>query len=111
MKTFEETRALLDTCVRSECRDHAFGDREIFWEDAGGNLVAEGYAGASGASVWSCSGNEFENMTDDESRALLRCGRQGQLSRNDSTGPDSYDDGECMPGLTVEGVRRELVGE
>lgn len=118
MMTFDEVKTLLNSCVRSECRDHAFGDREIFWNRPDGSLVAEGYCGRDGASVWPACNEEdgkelfeFPKFSDDQQWELLRCGTRGKISRNDSTGPDTYRDGRCMPGLTLNGVRKELCGE
>jgi len=117
MMTFDEVKTLLDSCVRSECRDHAFGDREIFWETAQGTLVAEGYSGGSGASVCSEADGDgkelrdFPQFTEKQTYELLSCGSRGQIDRNDATGPDTYQEGACMPGLTLAGVRKELVGE
>ena len=53
------------------------------------------------------SATEFSGA---EASELRKCGRLS-TSRNDSTGPDRYAEGSCMPGLTLEGVRRELTGE
>lgn len=109
----EETRTLLSTLKRSELRDHAFGDREIFWEDSSGKLIAEGYAGGSGTPCVGSSNEEtpleFEfSFTGSDALDLVKCGTLGNVERNDSTGPDRYQDGKCMPGLTLEGVRKEL---
>lgn len=102
--TFDEAKELLSNCRRSELRDHAFGDREIFFTDASGNTVAEGYSGSSGTSVY-VNGTEFEGK---EGEHLATLGHLGDIERNDSTGPEEYREGECMSGLTHDGVLDEL---
>jgi len=102
--TFEEAKAILNTCVREELRDHAFGDREIYWT-RDGQEIAFGYSGSSVSFGFSGDDTVF---SDDEVRELLRCGSLGTVERNDSTGPDTYTDGACMPGLTLAGVREEI---
>jgi hypothetical protein len=103
----EEAKKILDGCVRQENRDHAFGDKEVYWEKDG-VVMAEGYFGNGTASVWmdpvNCS---FENA---DARSLMNCGTLGTVGRNDETGPDEYVEGQIMPGLTLEGVRKELEG-
>lgn len=105
--TFQEAKLLLADCQRSELRDHAFGDREVYFVNAVGDTVAEGYSGSSGSSLH-VSGTEFVGKQADE---LLTLGHQGSVERNDSTGPDEYHEGECLPGLTTEGVLDELVNK
>lgn len=107
--SFEEAKAFLDTCTREELRDHAFGDMEIGWY-LNGQEVASGYFGSTQSisifaapdqpTMWSCDGREASE--------LRRAGKLGKVERNDSTGPDTYQEGEVMPGLTLEGVRKEL---
>jgi hypothetical protein len=110
----EEARTILSTLKRSELRDHAFGDREIFWEDADGKVVAEGYVGEGTPCVGTTDKDEdfaydFKfSFIDRDALDLVKCGTRGVIERNDSTGPDRYQDGKCMPGLTLEGVRKEL---
>lgn len=109
--SLEEAKKLLNSCTRSECRDHAFGDREIFWCDAHGRHVAEGY----NSSVWIYSDVETQetfdfDFSEKEARQLLSCGTVGTIDRNDTTGPDDYVEGRTMSGLTIEGVRKELTG-
>ncbi|MNL63913.1 hypothetical protein D3C87_1880840 [compost metagenome] len=106
--TFEQAKELLANCKRSELRDHAFGDREIYFEDAQGVSVAEGYAGSGGYSINFVAGAYFDGT---EARELIALGHEGKIERNDSTGPDEFEDGKCMPGLTHDGVRKELEGE
>ena len=109
--TLEEAKKLINSCTRHELRDHAFGDSEVYWEKDG-KEVADGYYGrnASCGSIneyvdgkpvgveWSFSGRE--------ALELRKCGTTGGIERNDSTGPDRYQEGACMPSLTLEGVRK-----
>ncbi len=106
---------LLSTCVRDELRDHAFGDREVFWLKDG-QEVAFGYFGSS-SSVSIFDGGTDSNGIQTavsfggaDARQLSMCGDVGSCVRNDTTGPDVYHDGVCMPELTLEGVRKELEG-
>jgi hypothetical protein len=113
MKTLSEVKAILSGCTRSELRDHAFGDVEISWTKDG-KMVAEGYFGGGGpvvASYCCCAGDckcgswEFSGKAAVE---LRKCGTLGEVERNDETGPDTYAEGVCLPGLTLDGVRKEL---
>jgi len=132
-----EAKKLLSSTVRGELRDHAFGDREVTWFVVKDGLIvaqaAEGYfgGGSSGVSVYTTpipfeepwdfeTGSGYLAEVDDEAyaaaefdgrdaRELLTCGSL-RVGRNDETGPDTYRDGACMPGLTLEGVRKELCG-
>ena len=103
--TVDEAKVLLTTCVRSELRDHAFGDMEVTWLDKQGNVVADGYYGSS--SHVGFDGSAFKG---EDARELRSCGSEGEVSRNDETGPDEFRQGEIMPGLTLAGVRKELEG-
>ena len=107
--TFDEAKAFLSRCIRDELRDHAFGDAEIsFWLD--GTLVAGGYIGSGSSSVWAeeASGHQFREFTQEQTRELLKCGTLGTAERNDETGPDTFQEGATMPGLTLGGVLKEL---
>lgn len=108
--SFEEAKAFLDTCKRWELKDHAFGDMEVGWH-LNEVEVASGYFGGrlNGISifnptthdeVWNCDGPAANN--------LRYAGTLSSSERNDSTGPDQYQEGRTMPGLTLEGVRNEL---
>lgn len=90
--SFEEAKAFLDKCQRSELKDHYFGDREIGWS-LNDVEVASGYFGSSSQSVsifhpgtnetvWSCEGGP--------ARDLSRAGTLVSVERNDSEGPDQY---------------------
>lgn len=110
--SLEEAKALLNSCTRSELRDHAFGDREVSWDDDEGNAV--GFYCNSGrpphmvyVTTFDDAGNELESAEFSD-YSLLSCGSSARIERNDSTGPDTYQDGACMPGLTLEGVKKEL---
>lgn len=106
--TFQEAKDLLNTCQRTELRDHAFGDREVYWyKDE--EVVADGYFGGTGVSMVDIiDGGTFQGK---EARELALCGTLAEVKRNDSTGPDDYEDGKIMPGLTLEDVRKELEGD
>ncbi len=113
---FESAIKLLNTCKRDELRDHAFGDREVYWMKDG-KEVAFGYFGSTrGVHIYD-GGTDTNGIrtavsfNDDEAVRLSECGASATYARNDTTGPDMYQDGVCMPGLTLEGVRKELEGE
>lgn len=99
----DEAKELLNGCTRSENRDHAFGDAEVFWTKDGVQ-VAEGYFGNSMQQVM------FDHVTIQGTTAseLRDCGIEGHIERNDETGPEEYSEGSILPGLTLEGVRNEL---
>ena len=96
----KEAKELLDICERSELRDHAFGDREIFWEFDGVD-VAGGYFGSGGKSVliydYAVSkGNQYApiqiaSFEDDEAYELVNCGKLAKIDRNDMQGDDIPD--------------------
>jgi hypothetical protein len=104
MSQFDDAVELLNKCVRSELRDHAFGDTEVSWF-LDGKFVAEGYYGGGLASV---SVNDGGDFNDADARELRKCGTEGQVERNDETGPEDYQEGVTMPGLTLEGVLKEI---
>lgn len=106
---FADAKALLESCERRELRDHAFGDTEVSWFKDGSE-IAGGYFSGRNADVWIRVDEDatiigFEDM---EARQLRELGTVGQIFRNDETGPDTYAEGQTMPGLTLEGVRKEL---
>lgn len=80
--TFDEVKELLQHTTRHELRDHAFGDKEVYFVTATGEQVAEGYWGSSGASV-GVGGTVFEG---EEAEQLLKLGALGNVARNDSQG-------------------------
>jgi len=104
-RSFSEAEALLSEGIRSENRDHAFGDREVYWTNSDGKEIGGGYFNGAEGSVWLETG---ECWSGADARRLANCGKVGTIGRNDSTGPDEYADGACMPALTLEGVRDEL---
>ena len=78
----------LEGTVRSELRDHYFGDRELYWHNPVTKaLIASGYSGSSHASISFYDCSQFK---DDEARELFSCGTLGQVDRNDETGPNEY---------------------
>ncbi len=99
-----EARDLLNDCTRDEFRDHAFGDVEITWF-RGGFKVAEGYFGGTEASIGMVGNGVFSGS---DAFFLKNCGKEGNVERNDTTGPDDFVIGRTMPGLTKEGVKEEL---
>jgi hypothetical protein len=107
----EEAKELLNKYERYELRDHAFGDTEIDWINKGDqDPVAWGYFGSTGASVtvvWEDQSYEFVRQ---DAQDLRKCGNE-HISRNDETGPETYTEGAIMPGLTLDGVLRELSEE
>jgi len=125
----QTAKLTLTACVRGELRDHAFGDVEITWGpvDERGEftaIVAEGYFGSGsgqGITVYDPPtplvdgyaeeppGQKTYSFDGKEAQELRKCGAL-RVERNDSTGPDRYSEGSCMPGLTLEGVRKELCG-
>ena len=89
-------KELLGLCIRYENRDHAFGDREVFWKENENDQhdVAEGYFGGGDAEVCIISTTTDETVmkfTGNEARELGRCGRIVHIGRNDETGPDRYE--------------------
>ena len=120
---------LLSVATRAELRDHAFGDREVFWdldgpprthpeyceclglhcaEDVAAEAlsVAGGYFGSSSASIW--MKGSYLGWNGEVARDLAKLGGSVVVERNDSTGPDSYAEGVTMPALTLEGVAAEI---
>ncbi len=104
----EEAKTLLSGAVKSELRDHAFGDCEVTWW-IGDKLIAEGYFGSGMHTV------TFEQprvtFAATQATELRECFASEKVERNDETGPDDFEVGRVMPGLTKEGVRKELTGE
>lgn len=95
MHTFDTVKDFLNQCERSELRDHAFGDRELFWAFDGVD-VAGGYFNRDGRSVWI---NDCEivfkgdvlmlvhtEFSGDEALELSKCGKVGKIYRNDMQG-------------------------
>ncbi|MNI79753.1 hypothetical protein D3C73_1362310 [compost metagenome] len=83
---------MLTPCNRLELRDHAFGDKEVYFETTDGKTVAEGYAGRE----YTLSIGEVE-FTGAEARQLLALGNLTKVDRNDSGADDEepyFDDEE-----------------
>lgn len=91
---------------RSELRDHAFGDCEVFIE-YNGLEIGFGYFGGKHSSL-TVMGGHFEGNIAREIRMKIP---EGTIERNDSTGPDNFGLGQTMPGLTLEGVLEEITTE
>ena len=108
--TLDEAKALLNGLSREELQDYAFGDAEVYWIDVEGIEMATGYFGASEDSVGGGEGIEAWEFKGADARTLRSCGKRGRVERNDETGPPDYHEGECLPGLTLEGVKREIEG-
>lgn len=88
---FEQAKNRLNMAFRHELRDHAFGDREIFWT-MGGREMAGGYMGRD-KSVWiqdPHDPDEWISFNGEEAEKLANCGKLRRVDRNDSTGPDAY---------------------
>lgn len=86
--TFDQAKELLSTSNRSELRDHAFGDREVYFEDAQGNEIAAGYY------AMTCCDVEFNDGTcfsGEEARILIKMGKLINVERNDSQDDDHGD--------------------
>jgi hypothetical protein len=113
-----DARQRLTGTVRHELRDHAFGDREVTWVRHTNDVstgfqtivIATGYFGGGTASVSivdHISQQPSITFEGDDARSLLDCGEL-KVERNDETGPDTFQEGEIMPGLTKEGVLKEI---
>lgn len=101
--TIDEAKAVLAACVRDDLSDHAFGDAEVYWEKDG-EEVASGYFGKT-SEVGFTAGAVF---TGDEAVQLRDAGKGRTSRRNDTTGPAEFQQGQAMPGLSLESVRKEL---
>ena len=109
---------VLSRSTRQELRDHAFGDVEIYWVDynipgehEGGTEVGFAYIGGPGKNLIHVTDPVNGDKTDfgeNDFRALRNLGSSVRIDRNDETGPDRFEEGRCMPALTLEGVRAEL---
>lgn len=109
--TLEEAKNLLRTAVKSELRDHAFGDCEVEWTIEDSNL-AVGYFGGGERSVSiRTSDTTSASFKDNEADELRKCFAKELVERNDETGPDNFVEGQVMTGLTLDGVRKELTGD
>lgn len=109
--TLDEAKEILNGCTRSELRDHAFGDVEVYWERDGGE-IGSGYFGSGQGDV-SVLGKDdiYHSFKDSWARELRNCGTLAVVERNDSTGPDAFAEGSVAPGLTLGEVLEELTGK
>lgn len=103
----DEAKELLSKCTRDELRDHAFGDSEVSWVSDEFE-VASGYFGGGTATVGVYEGENTTTFSGDEARELRKLGSEDNIERNDATGPDEYKEGITLPGLTLEGVLKEI---
>lgn len=86
--TVAEAQAFLSGSSKFECRDHSFGDREVYWSKDGKD-IADGYFGSSSQHV-SIQGQRFVG-NDAYLLDKVACRREhGSISRNDETGEDYY---------------------
>jgi len=106
----DEAREVLSACQRSELRDHAFGDKEVYWTRDGED-VGVGYFGGGRASVWIHKEDTDFTADGETARELSECGTLKHVERNDEMGPDTYVEDKIMHGLTKEGVLEELTRE
>lgn len=80
--TFDLAREILNESIRDELRDHAFGDKEIYWRNNYGHMVATGYVGPRRVE---CGMAGFDvSFSEEEARRLARLGTLGNVERNDS---------------------------
>lgn len=100
-----EAAAVLGVARRCELRDNAFGDAEVTWVLQDDTVLATGYFSGEAEEV-NIDGYLF---LGEAARALRECGTL-ETERNDSAGPDEYTEGKIMPGLTREGVWKEITG-
>jgi len=84
--TYDLASTILSESIRDELRDHAFGDKEIYWRDNHGHPVATGYSGYSGDEVGMCGFDII--FTEEEARKLVGLGTLGEVERNDSGGDE-----------------------
>jgi hypothetical protein len=80
--TFDLAKAILAESIRDELRDHAFGDKELYWRNKYGHLIATGYYGRDSTD---CAMAGFDVHFDGvEARELVGLGTLGDVERNDS---------------------------
>jgi hypothetical protein len=77
----EEARTLLSECTRSELRDEAFEDTEVFWHNDGVE-VAGGFFNARAAYITITVNNTYSFLRDDDARSLRECGTLGVLDHD-----------------------------
>lgn len=87
--TIEIVKEVLAKCIRSELRDHYFGDREISWQ-LNGKDVAEAYMGKEAEFHFTHNGIEFDTKNSNLISDLIKLGTIGNIERNDSTGDSTY---------------------
>ena len=111
--TLDEAKEILNGCIRQELRDHAFGDKEVDWRDKNGVYVANGYFSGSTQKVCFTTQitpyRKHSFFVGDDARILSFCGELGKIERNDETGPGEFKQGQIMPALTLDGVKKEIL--
>lgn len=84
--TFDLAKEILIKSIRDELRDHTFGDKELYWRNKFGHLIATGYISSSDSD---CGMAGFDVIfTGSEARELAKLGTLGQVERNDSMDDD-----------------------
>jgi len=109
--TVIEAKEVLSKANRWELRDHAFGDREVGWDQNGKEIASGYFSGCTQEVGIVLSDGSYIVFDGADASELAMCGTLGTVERNDETGPEEYVQGQVMPGLTLEGVRKELCGE
>lgn len=84
--TYDRAVEVLTAASRDELRDHAFGDKELYWNNTYGHLVATGYSGRDAVEIGMAGFNVV--FTDEQTRHLVTLGKLGKIERNDSMGDD-----------------------
>lgn len=86
--SLSEAKRYLELCDRQECRDHYFGDREVYWTFMGIE-VAGGYFGHDGHQVWIYKFDTQEELVifnSEEADILVKVGKTAVVERNDMQG-------------------------
>lgn len=104
----EEATKILSSAIRSELRDHAFGDMEVTWTKDGIVIADGGFGSSMDYVTIGVEEHTMFSFKNADARKLMSCGTLGKVGRNDETGPDEFVEGQVMPGLTTQGVFDEL---
>lgn len=103
-----QVKEVLTKSIRSELRDHAFGDKEITWNLPDGTMVAEAYVGSCSEFSYSHDKVVYSTINYAIVDEISKLGIRGSESRNDSSGPDEFVQGRVMKGLSSDDVFEEL---